>query len=183
MKVVNYLPKCARQVSLSLLARSARACLLLRSDCIIKTPFPQALLCQTPTLKRGFLHCCGSFLFSFRWVGRAAVFPSESGNDVYIRDFCSNFSFLPRPPRSLLFPERTCALLTRLLSLDFLDAFYRLNSHRDTLGETVCREWILSHLRSRRTPSPGAGVVYCTLTGWKGGACTKRCGEDALSYL
>lgn len=57
-----------------------------------KSPFFQTLLCQTPTLIRGFLHCCGSFLFFFRWVGRAAVFPSQSRSDVYIRNFSSSFS-------------------------------------------------------------------------------------------
>lgn len=39
-----------------------------------------------------------------------------------------------------------------------------ISSAEPLVVDTVCQEWILSHLRSRRTPRHGAGVVYCTLT-------------------
>lgn len=99
--------------------------------------------------------------FSVRFNGTFA--PVTFPGCVFLSAPLSVFPLFPLLEGQLC--KRTWAQVdSRLIQLPGLNPV--LISSREPLVETVCWEWIQSHLRSWRTPSPGAGVVYCNCVVW-----------------
>lgn len=106
------------------------------------------------------------FPLSFRWDYKTRLVAKvpRSVKRTFASGSFPGFFFLCAPlPLSwtVSFPKLSAGKITFYCTSR---SYSLLNFHHDTQGETVCLEWLLSHLRSKRTPSPGAGVVYCTVT-------------------